>query len=419
MIAKKRLLPILVAVLMVFAMMPMSAGTVFAIDADTTPPEIDVSSLQVTLPEGKTEVTVGDSVEISVKASYASGVRSVDIYYNYPGSTGQHRLSTTYNPDTEAYEATFQITEDVSSGVCKISFIVAYDSKDNNVQLYNSDVTETLYPDLPAAFFQPQADLTAGDFTVSKRCMITFNTRGGSSIDPQIVVSGQKAAEPEKPIKEGREFRAWYSDEELTKPWFFEKSVTEDITLYAGWIINAGIGVFNQSNPDNHQCGTIDIASDSYEYNHRDITTMNYTLPEEPVTFTAKPAEGYIFKGWYEGVFGESHFIETPSENLVSNQNPYTPENVDEAKALCAVFDICPGHTWEQKIQKATPTSDGRIYQECSLCGTEETLAPLLKVSNIKLAGTSYTYTGKAIKPKVTVANASEALAADQFTVAY
>ena len=146
---------------------------------------------------------------------------------------------------------------------------------------------------------------------------------------------------------------------------------------------------------------------------------MNYTLPEEPVTFTAKPAEGYIFKGWYEGVFGESHFIETPSENLVSNQNPYTPENVDEAKALCAVFDICPGHTWEQKIQKATPTSDGRIYQECSLCGTEETLAPLLKVSNIKLAGTSYTYTGKAIKPKVTVANASEALAADQFTVAY
>ena len=30
MIAKKRLLPILVALLMVFAMMPMSAGTVFA-----------------------------------------------------------------------------------------------------------------------------------------------------------------------------------------------------------------------------------------------------------------------------------------------------------------------------------------------------------------------------------------------------
>ena len=40
-------------------------------------------------------------------------------------------------------------------------------------------------------------------------------------------------------------------------------------------------------------------------------------------------------------------------------------------------------------------------------------------MSNIKLAGTSYTYTGKAIKPKVTVANASEAIAADNYTATY
>ena len=55
---KRSLLIMIVALLMVFAMMPMTAGTVFAIDADITPPEIDVSSLQVTLPEGKTEGTV-------------------------------------------------------------------------------------------------------------------------------------------------------------------------------------------------------------------------------------------------------------------------------------------------------------------------------------------------------------------------
>ena len=55
---KRSLLIMIVALLMVFAMMPMTAGTVFAIDADITPPKIDVSSLQVTLPEGKTEGTV-------------------------------------------------------------------------------------------------------------------------------------------------------------------------------------------------------------------------------------------------------------------------------------------------------------------------------------------------------------------------
>ena len=78
---KRSLLIMIVALLMVFAMMPMTAGTVFAIDADITPPEIDVSSLQVTLPDGKTEVTVGDSVTVSVKVSDENNINSVYIRY--------------------------------------------------------------------------------------------------------------------------------------------------------------------------------------------------------------------------------------------------------------------------------------------------------------------------------------------------
>jgi len=71
---KSSITAILLAVLMVFAVIPMSAGTVYAIDADTTPPEIDAATVQVTLPEGKSEVTVGDCVTVSVKASDTSGV---------------------------------------------------------------------------------------------------------------------------------------------------------------------------------------------------------------------------------------------------------------------------------------------------------------------------------------------------------
>ena len=79
----------------------------------------------------------------------------------------------------------------------------------------------------------------------------------------------------------------------------------------------------------------------------------------------------------------------------------------------------CTGHQWEEEIQKATPDSNGRIYRKCTVCEAEETLATLLKVSNISLEGTSYSYTGKAIEPKVTVANTSEALAEDQYKVEY
>ena len=66
MIAKNRILTILVAVLMVFAMLPATAAPTFAeSDVDTEAPAIDMDSLTTTLPEGKEKVTVGDTVTFS------------------------------------------------------------------------------------------------------------------------------------------------------------------------------------------------------------------------------------------------------------------------------------------------------------------------------------------------------------------
>ena len=48
---KKRLFPILMAILMVFAMMPMTVGTVYAeADPDITRPEPELDTLQVVCP---------------------------------------------------------------------------------------------------------------------------------------------------------------------------------------------------------------------------------------------------------------------------------------------------------------------------------------------------------------------------------
>ena len=81
MTAKKRILSILLALVMVLTLTPMTAGTVYAVDADTAPPAIDGSTLHVTLPEGKTEVTAGDSVTVSVKITDESGISSVTFTY--------------------------------------------------------------------------------------------------------------------------------------------------------------------------------------------------------------------------------------------------------------------------------------------------------------------------------------------------
>ena len=193
---------------------------------------------------------------------------------------------------------------------------------------------------------------------------------------------------------------------------FTEKTVT----ITANWdeptYIALSVGVFDQTNKAPGPGG-------SYTFHDEDtIYTSNKHRVElgSEVKLIAAPAKGFVFKGWYKGVIGSNSSVEAPTEELLTDKPEYVI-NADEM-ALCAVFE-CAGHQWEQKVQKATLTDDGRIYQHCSVCGAEETVAPLLKVSSITLAKTSFIYTGKPIEPEVTVANVSEKLSADQYKVTY
>jgi hypothetical protein len=51
----------------------------------------------------------------------------------------------------------------------------------------------------------------------------------------------------------------------------------------------------------------------------------------------------------------------------------------------------------------ATTTKDGETVKTCSVCGNTVTTATIYKAKTVKLAKTTYAYTGKAIKPSVTV----------------
>ena len=64
---------------------------------------------------------------------------------------------------------------------------------------------------------------------------VTFNTNGGSSISGQIVNHGDTAVEPVAPTKNNNVFAGWYEDPEFTIPFTFNKSITNEITLYARW----------------------------------------------------------------------------------------------------------------------------------------------------------------------------------------
>lgn len=67
---------------------------------------------------------------------------------------------------------------------------------------------------------------------------VTFETHGGSSVDPQEIRNGRRVTEPADPVLEGSLFAGWFADDgTFLDAWDFGVDiVTSDLTLYANWI---------------------------------------------------------------------------------------------------------------------------------------------------------------------------------------
>ena len=77
-------------------------------------------------------------------------------------------------------------------------------------------------------------DLINGRLGNKKIHVVTFNSCGGSSVEQQFVLHGEKAQKPEQPIKTKCKFVDWV--DENNDHWVFNGfSITEDITLNAVW----------------------------------------------------------------------------------------------------------------------------------------------------------------------------------------
>ena len=80
---------------------------------------------------------------------------------------------------------------------------------------------------------------TATYEATTKEYTVTFNSNGGSTVDPQTVKYNDKAKEPTAPTKSGYTFAGWYTDnEKFTTKYDFATPVTKDIPLYAKWTRN-------------------------------------------------------------------------------------------------------------------------------------------------------------------------------------
>ena len=64
---------------------------------------------------------------------------------------------------------------------------------------------------------------------------ITFETDGGSKVEPQVVAEGDKVSKPADPKKSGYTFGGWFTDKECKNAYDFNKVVTGNLVLYSKW----------------------------------------------------------------------------------------------------------------------------------------------------------------------------------------
>ena len=109
---------------------------------------------------------------------------------------------------------------------------------------------------------------------------------------------------------------------------------TEDVEIEAVFVDNT-VGIALGATEGGSYRPVSELWGNVYE---EQVYSMNISaVAGDRLTLLAKPAEGYTFLGWYEGVIGESYFVEDHTDVLISSEAEYT-FTAAEYQVLCAVF---------------------------------------------------------------------------------
>ena len=119
---------------------------------------------------------------------------------------------------------------------------------------------------------------------------VTFDTNGGSEVDPVTVDAGSTVTKPADPMKSGHNFGGWYKDSMLQTPWnFANDTVTADTTLYAKWTANLPAPSYDDPDP------TYAVSAPAAENGKIAVSPKNASAGST-VTITVKPDSGYVLE---------------------------------------------------------------------------------------------------------------------------
>ncbi len=123
--------------------------------------------------------------------------------------------------------------------------------------------------------------------------VVTFDSNGGSYVEPQRVEFLRTALRPNDPVRAGYVFTGWYMNDALTTPYDFSLTITQDITLYARWVSTDNYYPYPGGSSSNRYTVTFETNGGSAVPSQTVSSRQFAARPESP------KKSGYVFAGWY------------------------------------------------------------------------------------------------------------------------
>ena len=184
--------------------------------------------------------------------------------------------------------------------------------------------------------------------------VVTFNTNGGNSIDPQEVDSGNTVVMPDNPTKAPDAsytytFEGWYKNVGLTESFDASQAITSNLTLYAKYAQEA------ISTPEVYLSSATSVAT---------------------IHATEAPGESNTVSKTTNELVEENNWTVSSGNNVTC----YTNFNLDEKIAVSTTGEANCGSVW------GTTTNDWRLYQNKSGNVT------ITAASGYKLSSVTFTF---------------------------
>ena len=164
--------------------------------------------------------------------------------YLEPGET--YKISYYVKPIDELADVSFNLylTDPSSNSVNQMSVdsidIIGVDLEPDSWAKVEHTVTNDTNQRMSVALrnYGAYNDCLIDDVTVYQLSdvVITFDSMGGSAVEPMTVTTGMIAEAPIDPVRSGYDFAGWYTDKEYKNRFDFEtQEITGPVTLYAAW----------------------------------------------------------------------------------------------------------------------------------------------------------------------------------------